>query len=269
MRQAGVSLCLAFLALLRAGAAQARAELAAQPLALLPTAALVERVGKTVEIFGTRFSEVSCTESVTQAKLDKVGKVLFQQESAFDYLILMDLKGDEPSLEESRVVQKEARNPTNLPLLLTSGFPTLQLVFHPYYQGSFEYEKLPEESTEGKVLVRIRFRHVKGTLSTSALRLRGKDFPLDLEGIAWVDPDSAAIVRISAQLEAPLTDVGLKSLQADVRYAATRFPGIESAYSLPVLATVDVETLRQRWRNIHRFAAYRHFSVRSESTVAK
>ncbi len=241
----------------------------APPVGSLPIADLIDRVGENVEAFGTRFSEVSCTESVVQAKLDKAGKVLYHQESAFDYLILMNLQGEEPSLEESRVVQKQAKAAANLPLLLTSGFPTLQLVFHPYYQAGFTYERLPDDPADGKVFVRIRFRHIKGARSTSALRLRGRDFPLDLEGTAWVDPDSAAIARITAGLEFPAEDLGLQSLQTDVRYADTRFPGIETTYSLPVVATVEVETPRQRWRNTHRFSAYRLFSVRSESTVSK
>lgn len=259
-----------FLGAFPAAAAQDSARPAgAQPLGSLPITELVDRVGKTVEAFGTRFSEVSCTESVVQAKLDKGGKVLYQQESGFDYLILMNLQGEEPSLEESRVVQKQARTAASFPLLLTSGFPTLQLVFHPYYQGGFTYERLPDESVDGKGYVRIRFRHIRGTRSTSALRLRGTDLPLDLEGTAWVDPGSASILRINAGLESPLEDLGLQSLQTDVRYAITRFPGIENVYSLPVVATVEVETPRQRWRNTHRFSAYRHFSVRSESTVSK
>jgi hypothetical protein len=50
------------------------------------------------------------------------------------------------------------------------------------------------------------------TRSTAVLLLRGREYPLDLEGLAWFDPQSGAIAKISAGLETSMEDVGLREL---------------------------------------------------------
>ena len=181
----------------------------------------------------------------------------------------MNLQGNDLSVEESRILQKEAGKSSSLPLLTTSGFSTLLLVFHPYYQGSFEYERLEDENAGGGRQMRIAFRHVRGTRSTSVLRLRGRDYPLDIEGTAWIDPADGTIKRVDTRLKSPMEDLNLRSFTASVKYAPQHFATVGEAEWLPVEATIDVETARQHWRNIHRFSDYKLFTVKSESTVSK
>ncbi len=230
---------------------------------------VLAHTAKSVERFWQQFASVNCTESVTQEKLGKGGKVLYRHNSSFDYLILLNLQGGDLTVEESRILQKETGKSSNLPLLITSGFSTVLLVFHPYYQGSFEYERLEDETAGGQQLMRVAFRHLRGTRSTSALRQRGRDYPLDIEGTAWIDPREWVIKRIDTHLSSPMEDVNLHSFTASVRYAPQYFATAGEAEWLPVEATIDVETALQHWRNIHRFQEYRHFSVRSESVVSK
>jgi hypothetical protein len=220
-----------------------------------------------VDRFWRQFASVNCTEQVNQSRIDPKGKAVYQHESSFDYLIFFGQSGDELSVEESRVLQREAGRKQNLPLLVTTGFPTLQLVFHRFYQGSFEYRRIEDQIVDGKTFLRIRFRHVPGTRSTSALRLRGRDFPLDIEGDAWIDPGPGAITRITAGLSAPLDDLGLRTLKTDVTYAPVQFSQGGDSFWLPAAATVEVETPRQHWRNVHRFTNYKRFSIESETQV--
>ncbi len=235
-----------------------------------PLEEALAHTAKAVERFWQQFAAVNCTESVTQEKLGKEGKVVYRHDSSFDYLILLTLQGDDLSVEESRIMQKETGKSANLPLLTTSGFSTLLLVFHPYYQASFEFERREDETAGGARLMKIAFRHVRGTRSTSVLRLRGRDYPLDIEGTAWVDPTRWVIERIDAQLESPMEDLNLRSFTASVTYAPQHFkPAVEETEWLPAEATIDVETPHQHWRNIHRFSDYKRFTVKSESTVNK
>ncbi len=233
-----------------------------------PLEDVLGRTADSVERFWQQFSAVNCTEAVTQEKLGNQGKAVYRHDSLFDYLILMNLQGDDLSVEESRILQKEAGKPSNLPLLMTSGFATLVLIFHPYYQGSFEFQRL-EDEVAGHRLFRLSFRHIRGTRSTSALRLRGRDYPLDLEGVAWINPETWAIEQIEAHLESPLEDLNLRSLRTVVKYAPQYFQSVDEAEWLPVEASIDVETARQHWRNVHRFKDYRRFSVKSESVISK
>jgi hypothetical protein len=230
----------------------------------------IGRAGKSVELFWQQFSTITCTEYVTQEKLGMQGKVEYKQQSSFDYLIMMSLKGDDLTVDESRLLQKSEGKSKNLPLLTTAGFPTLLLVFHPYYQQSYRFELDGDEVAGGRRLVRVKFEHIPGTRSTSALALRGREYALDLRGTAWIDAETGSIRKMSAGLLAPMDDLNLKMLNTEVIYEAQRFPDTpDQPYWLPLTATIDVETARQHWRNVHKFSDYKKFSVKSESTVAK
>src|SRR5512133_853761 len=89
--------------------------------------------------FLDQVSNVRCTERVSQVKFNaKNTRPEVQQESNYDYLILLQGTGDDLLLNESRLEDKNDRESNrNLPLLITNGFSTLFLLFHPYYRNSF------------------------------------------------------------------------------------------------------------------------------------
>ncbi|MGB9105823.1 MAG: hypothetical protein WCC59_13765, partial [Terriglobales bacterium] len=64
-----------------------------------------------------------------------------------------------------------------------------------------------------------------------------------------------------------MDDIGLRVLRTDVEYAPVTLRGVDASLRLPSVATVEVETARQHWRNIHRFSGYQHFDVSVEETV--
>ena len=65
-----------------------------------------------------------------------------------------------------------------------------------------------------------------------------------------------------------MQDVGLNTLRSEVEYAPVPFRGMKETYWFPSQATVEVETLRQHWRNTHQFSGYRRFSVDTKQQVA-
>lgn len=228
---------------------------------------VLDRTSQHAEHFVAQLPDVKCTERVVQAKLGKNDKAEYQEESTFDFLLMPQVHGGEITVEESRLALAEARHRKNLPLLITNGFSTLMLIFHPLYRESFEFEPLPDEQLDGRVVARVHFRHVRGKRSPSALILRGREYPLRLEGDAWIDPETGAILRLSVGLLTSMDDVGLHAFHADVRYNAMAFSAAPQSYWLPVTATIEVETPRQHWRNVHTFADYQLFSVSSSSTI--
>jgi len=48
-------------------------------------------------------------------------------------------------------------------------------------------------------------------------------------------------------------------LRSEIHYATVHFHDPEESYWMPISAVIDVETPRQHWRNIHRFAGYKRF----------
>ncbi len=213
------------------------------------------------------FSEVRCNEEVSQTKLMKNGKVELQENSTFDYLVIAQQTGTDVTLQESRLAQHASAQKPNDPLLVTNGFATLLLIFHPEYEDSFEFSPPSPDVLEGQTVAKVQFRHIPNKPSTTELVLRGREYPLDLVGTAWIDPASGSIMRIQAELAKPMDDIGLRLLRTDVEYAPVSFRDVDKSLRLPALATVEVETARQHWRNVHRFSGYQHFDVSVEENV--
>jgi len=230
---------------------------------------LLEKLGRSVEVFREQFPAVACTEKLSQVKLGDKGKVVQRQESSSDYLIFMNILNNRLLVEESRVPQSPLPKRGGSPMLVTSGFATLMLIFHPVYQNCFEFSRDAEEMMDGKRVIHLRFHHIPGTPSTATLRIGARDEPLELQGSAWIEPESATIVRITAELSSSLAERGLQTFSADVHYAPVRFAGAPEVFWLPSSAAIEVGTRLQHWRNAHWFNDYRRFSVTSESVIQK
>lgn len=230
---------------------------------------LLARTSHQAELLLQQFSEMKCTEKVTQEKLDPDGKIEKSSESTYDYLVILTDSGGELGLSESRLALHEAKiDKQKTSLLVSNGFATLFLVFHPYYAESFTFTAMDDSALDGHRMRTVAFQHIRGTRSPAALALRGRDYPLELSGKAWIDPQSGRITKIVATIGSSMEDVGLKTMDSEVDYAP--LPALHGAesYWFPVRATVEVETPRQHWRNTHTFTDYKLFSVSTEEKVA-
>ncbi len=230
---------------------------------------LVQRTSNQTSSFLDQFSDVKCTEQVRQEKLGKEDKVELKEDSTFDYLVILTNAGGELSLSESRIPVHEAKKDRkNTSMLLSNGFATLFLVFHPYYAEGFKFTLAGEEELDGRILEKVNFQHIPGMRSPAALALRGREYPLELMGTAWIEPDTGSIAKIQAGIADTLQDVGLKTLSSEIEFAPITFKDVKQAYWFPTQARVEVETPKQHWRNLHQFTQYKKFSVSTEEQVA-
>ncbi|MGZ4815679.1 MAG: hypothetical protein ACXVZV_09735 [Terriglobales bacterium] len=231
---------------------------------------LLDRTSVRVRGYLEQISDVRCTEHVSQLKLGPKGNTEYHEEATYDYLVLMDGSNDQFLLNESRLPQAQShRAPKNIPMLISNGFSNLFLIFHPYYRNSFEFDMGREEVLDGKRMWVMKFRHIPGMRTPAAIAVRGREIPLDLTGEAWIDESTGMVARIQAAVAKDMTDIGLRSLKADVYYAPVQLPGWSEAYRFPSRASVEVETLRQSWRNVHQFSNYQRFTVDTQVAVSK
>ena len=232
---------------------------------------LIGRTNDQVSKFVEQFSDVKCTEHVTQEKFKPDGKIELKEESTYDYLVILVNAGGEISLDESRLAVHEQKKEQkkNLSMLVSNGFATLFLVFHPYYSSGFQFTDVGEDALDGHKFRKVQFKHIPGMRSPAALSLRGREYPLDLAGIAWIDPDTGVIGKIDAGLENNMEDIGLKSMRSQVEFRPVPFKGAKDTYWFPSRASVEVQTPRQHWRNTHDFTDYKRFSVSTEEKVAE
>lgn len=216
-----------------------------------------------VTAYLAKLADLHCTESVTQEKLAGNGHVEASERAKYDYLIMIDGNGEQFQLNESRI-ESSASHHKALPMLVTNGFSTVLLVFHPYYRDSFHFTAGADEIVNGRPSVPIHFSHIDGRRSPAALALRGREYPLALEGTAWLDKQTGEVVKMDAGLQHNMSDVGLRSLNIHVEYKPTSLGKNSSPLILPALAVVDVTTPRQHWRNTHVFDNYKSFSTDAE-----
>ena len=232
---------------------------------------ILDRTSQRVSGFVDQFSNVKCIEQVTQQKFRPDGKVELEQQSVFDYLVILTNSAGDISLNESRLPLKEAKinRRQDVSMLLSNGFATLFLVFHPAYINNFEFTEAGTDTIEGHPARKLKFEHIRNTRSIAALALRGREYPLELSGKAWIDPASGDIMRIEAGIASTLEDVGMKTLESAVRFTPVVFSKDQSPFWFPAEAVVEVETPKQHWRNTHHFSSYKQFSVTTEEHVAK
>lgn len=211
----------------------------------------------------SKLADLHCMEIVTQQKLNAKGHAVETERSQFDYLIMMSGSSEEFQLNESRAEPEGAkRSLIAAPMLITNGISTLLLVFHPYYSDAFSFQAGPEEMVQGRTTIPIHFAHISGRRTPAALALRGREYPLELQGTAWLDRGSGEVIQVNAGLMHNMSDVGLTSLEMHVEYK----PEIlgKDTMTLPTKAVVDVTTPRQHWRNTHVFENYKSFSTDAE-----
>jgi hypothetical protein len=219
------------------------------------------RARERVQTFFDQFSNVACTETLTQIVMGKNGKPAYRENSKYDYQFQANSDSGTVKVSESRNTRSPAFRDPGRTLLITNGFASILLVVHPMYEASYTFEPEGEESIEGATLEKWRFTPVAGGASPAALRLRGRNYPLPLSGMLWIDPLTGVIVKLEAQVDSSLSDLGLSGMRSEVHYAAHTFHNPEETVWIPDSAAIDVETPHQHWRNLHRFTAYKRFNV--------
>jgi hypothetical protein len=219
---------------------------------------LIDQAQKQVVDYVGKLADLHCTEDVTQQKLKPNGYIDVSRHSQYDYFLYMQGSSYDFQLSESRL-EVGTSKPAHAPMLLSNGFSTLLLVFHPYYRNAFEFTAEPVVSLEGKLVVPVHYAHIQGARTPAALALRGREFPLELEGTAWLDSSTGQVVRMDAGLEHEMADVGLKALKIEVDYMPA--PKASDNFMVPAKAVVDLETPKQHWKNTHTFHNYKLFSI--------
>jgi hypothetical protein len=219
----------------------------------------MDRAAQRAELFWDQFSAVQCIETVTHTKLQTDGRVLASRAEEFDYVAVLKPRAHGIAVDESRVPRSTTDKADATPLLLTSGFPTLMLLFHPSLRNKFDFEESPGADVPSGT-VRIAFRSRPDQPSMSAVKLQGSFFPILWKGFAWIEEATGNVVRIEVSLGSSMEDIGLSELRAEVDYKSIALRNTGSRYYLPTRVIVSARSGQQQWRNVHEFGEYKVFS---------
>jgi hypothetical protein len=221
----------------------------------------LEKARARVQQFFEEFGPLRYEEDISQQKIKGDSKVEYKQEIVYDSILRMRFDDGALRVDEQRLLEKKPPHVESRPLLETYGFSGLAVIFHPYYESSFTFTRLTDDTWQGAQLARYAFEQIPENPAPALYQMVATDRPMILTGIAWIEPGTGAIHRISAEVGTNITDMGLKAIRAELVYGPIPLRDEKELQWLPISATVDLETPRQHWRNVHRFTDYRKYRV--------
>jgi tetratricopeptide (TPR) repeat protein len=230
-----------------------------------PLDAILQKTGLNVQAFFQGFQNATSHESIEEEQIGKGGKVKKSLEQKFHYLLITSPYQGGMSLDEYRTNQTGAVSaPAGLSdgFMLTAGFASASLVFHPYYQAGAKFRLLGRANVDGAACDVVAFAQVPerakmfgrfSSNSATALVLH--------QGLAWINPADSRIVRLRTDLLQPLPQVRLQRETTEIHYSLVRFKDVPAPVSLPAQVIVTVEWKGKTFRNQHQYTDFKLFST--------
>lgn len=248
-------------------------------------ATLLDKIGaKTLDI-ARNTPNLIARETVVQS-----GQGVRETRRDYDYLILpriteklvgldefrVDLKSGEKF--ETEATRKESSTRTDLEPAnhdltqpqggrppASQGFATSWVYFYPSNRSQAIFRYLGEEKVDGRRTHVLAFaQKPESVVSPAMVQYQGRLVPMFLQGVAWVDPSDFRILRLRTDLLAPVPEVSLHRLTADIQFGLTRIERVSSQLSLPHEVTVTSEIGGSNVRETHKYSGYRLFRAQSK-----
>jgi len=183
---------------------------------------VLKKVGEGVESFFENFPNTVSLERVHQELLGKNGKVASSLDQDFQYLLLAQPDKWGVGIEEHRATaqgKSRALGGLDKGLMLTAGFASISLFFHPAYQNGASFRYLGRQSLDGKDLYVIAFAQDPQTAQrTERFKTDEGSTSILIQGLAWIDPTTFQIVRLRTDLLAPQPKVRLRRQTTEIQY---------------------------------------------------
>jgi hypothetical protein len=238
-----------------------------------PLGSLLSAVGKNVAAYFKNFPNTVSLEQIHQEKVTRRGKAGGSLDQQFHYLCLMPMDESEVGFNEYRAnMSGEAGQPKGLTdgYMLTSGFASASLIFHPLFQAESNFKYLGRQKIDGRDTHVIAFaqRPEKARINGS-FKMGATSMPTFSQGLVWVDPDNFEIIRMRTDLLRPLPDVRLDKETTEIDFTENHFKSIAEGFWLPRDVTVSVTWNGKTLRNRHGYSDFKLFSVGASEKIGK
>jgi tetratricopeptide (TPR) repeat protein len=238
-----------------------------------PLESILSEVGKTVAAYFLNFPNTTSLEAIHQQKLSRKQRVSNTLDRKFRYLCFTPPKAWGPGFDEYRVglsAADAAPQALDEGYMLTSGFASASLLFHPVYQSQAVFRYLGRQTVNGRHTYVIAFAQ-----QPSKARIYGRFKFRDLamatysQGLAWIDPDTYEITRLRTDLLMPLREVRLERETTEIAYGPVSFKTIDKEFLLPQQVTVTVDWNGRHLQNEHRYSEFKLFNVEATDKLGK
>jgi hypothetical protein len=243
-------------------------------------AVLLRKVGENVLAFFRDFPNTTSVEEIRQERflpgkftsegLEHTTPLPESQEQTFHYLMLAGPE-DRPmsGLQEYRTDDKgrrvNLRGMAKASSILTSGFVSSAIYFHPVHQDGSAFRYLGRQHVDKRETYVVAF--AQRPVATRLAEWVGngeKTAAVLLQGVAWIDPTTYQIIRIRTDLLAPRPDVHLERQSTEIRFAEVHLKTLPGAFWLPGEVVVTVDIYGQIYRNTHHYSHFRLFKVETQ-----
>jgi len=229
---------------------------------MLPS--ILQKVGANVAILFNSFPNVTSRERVLEQRLE-FGSHHDQIFQEFRYLALVSPDTRQVSFKEYRT-DSRARlvQPTGLEsgYLITKGFASIPLYFHPLSQPESRFRYLGQEVIDKRATYVVAFAQTPSAQQKVRIVLNNNSSVfLLVQGLAWIDPANDQIIRMQTGLLAPAPEIKFDSQTTRIKLSEVRFKGMASGFWLPREVEVETSCNGVIFRNTHSYSEYKRFSV--------
>ncbi len=232
---------------------------------------VVQKAGQRIEEFVSNVDRIVATEHLKHETINKWGLASSPEARKFDYMVsIREVKSGYFDVQEFR---NSGGAPVKFPAgIETKGLPSLVLIFHPHYVGSFDLTCEGLARWNGGLAWQVHFRQrtdKPNAIRTYQLGDMGMTYAIPLKGRAWIAADSYQIVRLETQMVAPLDEIKLAADSTVIEYGPVHFAERNLDMWLPQSAEVYSDWRGRRMHRRHSFSKFVLFSVDDEQKIGK
>ena len=162
-------------------------------------------------------------------------------------------------------IQGENVMPQTGPPTVSKGFVNQWLYFHPRNRTDSDFRYLGDQTIDGHPTLVIAFAQKPGAVRLPAtFPYRDKNYPLFLQGVAWVDSTDFRIVRLRTDLLFVSQAVPLRQLTSEIQFADFRIVDAPSSVWLPLKVVITAGIGTATVHETHSYSNYRLFRAHSK-----
>jgi hypothetical protein len=238
-----------------------------------PLNAILAAVGENVARLFDHLPNVSAEEKVHQEKLGREGKSDGALENEYRYLCLTPAERWGPSIDEYRTDsggRKMFQSGLAEGFMLTAGFASAPLIFHPAYQSGSDFRLLGQQKVQGRNTYVVAFAQYPARSRIYGIFQEGKSIRTTFkQGLAWIDSENYQIIRLASDLLKPLSQIKLDKLTTEINFSEVPFHQAGRQFWLPNQVTVSIDWNGKVLRNKHEYSDFMLFKVDSTQRLGE
>jgi tetratricopeptide (TPR) repeat protein len=238
-----------------------------------PLDAILVAVGENVAKLFAGLPNISAVENVHQERLSRKGKPGSARENKYRYLCMTPAEQWGPSIDEYRS-DLHGKEISQVGLsegyMLTAGFASAPLVFHPAYQSGSAFRLLGHQKVKGRNTFVVAFAQYPARSRIYGIFQDGRNTKtMFKQGIAWIDSENYQIIRLTSDLLKPLSQIKLERLTTEIDLSEVSFNQVRRRFWLPNQVTVTLDWNGRVLRNKHEYSDFLVFKVESKEKLGE